>query len=247
MKLTYIFTVALILLSLASLSAKFSIYAETGAAFTGYNDARIPGDLDEDNTFSFVDDLESPVVQSFRLNAHYKITPRHQVSLLYSPLSIRPEGTFDRDILYQGETFNAGEQIEALYRFDSYRLQYRYLFKNQNMILRSLGLSLKLRDAEIYLKSGDKKATKTDTGLVPLISFKLGYDFSPRVALNLDGEALASKFGRAEDILASIDYKLSDRFTIKGGYRLLEGGSDIDEVYTFALLHYAVLGLEARF
>jgi hypothetical protein len=240
-------TIALMALSLSSLSARFSIYAESGVAFTGYNDARSPGDLAENNTFSFVDDLESDPVPQIRLNAHYQITPRHQVSLLYTPLRVRPEGTFDRDIEYEGETFLAGEPIEALYRFDSYRLQYRYLFKNQNMIIRSIGASLKLRDAEIYLKSGAKKGTKTNTGLVPLISFKLGYDITPRLALNLDGEALASKFGRAEDVLASVDYKLNERFTLKGGYRILEGGSDIDEVYTFALFNYAVLGLEARF
>jgi hypothetical protein len=34
---------------------------------------------------------------------------------------------------------------------------------------------------------------------------------------------------------------------VRVGYRLLEGGADVDEVYTFALLHYAVGGLALRF
>ena len=34
-------------------------------------------------------------------------------------------------------------------------------------------------------------------------------------------------------------YKFSDNFGIRAGYRILEGGADNDEVYNFALFHYA--------
>ena len=47
----------------------------------------------------------------------------------------------------------------------------------------------------------------------------------------------------AEDVLAGIIYGKSDKFRIKIGYRLLEGGADNDEVYTFALINYVVFGL----
>ncbi len=235
---------ALTSLTIGALSAQFSIYLESGAAFSGYNDAQSPG-VGESDRFSLTEDLSSDPVLHSRLNAYYKITPRHQVSLLATPLRVKAEGSFDRDIRYEGETFLAGEAIEALYRFDSYRLQYRYIFRNP--YIRELGLTLKLRDAEIYLKSGDKKSAKTNTGFVPLIGFKFGYDFNPKWSLTLDGEALASPYGRAEDVLASLNYDVNDRFTLKAGYRLLEGGSDIDEVYTFALFHYAVLGLQVNF
>ena len=38
-----------------------------------------------------------------------------------------------------------------------------------------------------------------------------------------------------------------DRFTIFGGYRILEGGSDSDEVYTFALINYLSFGIKFNF
>ncbi|NLE06337.1 MAG: hypothetical protein GX638_16250 [Crenarchaeota archaeon] len=42
-------------------------------------------------------------------------------------------------------------------------------------------------------------------------------------------------------------YKITDQLKIRGGYRMLEGGADNDEVYTFSLFHYAVLGLSYSF
>ena len=50
------------------------------------------------------------------------------------------------------------------------------------------------------------------------------------------GDALAAPQGRAEDVLAALTYGKSDKFRIKIGYRILEGGADNDEVYTFSLV-----------
>jgi hypothetical protein len=33
---------------------------------------------------------------------------------------------------------------------------------------------------------------------------------------------------------------------MRAGYRLLEGGSDNDEVYTFAAIHYATIGFSIK-
>ncbi|KQC04121.1 MAG: hypothetical protein APR54_08965 [Candidatus Cloacimonas sp. SDB] len=68
-------------------------------------------------------------------------------------------------------------------------------------------------------------------------------NFQDKFGLLLDGDALAAPQGRAEDVLAAITYDISDQLRLKAGYRILEGGADNDEVYTFALFHYAVLGL----
>lgn len=226
--------------------AQFSIDLETGAAFSGYNDLRIPND-DLSSDLSLSEELESPVVWASRANLHYLITSRHEVSLLVAPLRISPSGTVNRDIIYQGETFTAGDKIDASYVFNSYRLQYLYRFPNQNGIVRGLGLSLKLRDAEISLENSTTKASKDNTGFVPLIGFEFGYDFSDNTEILLKGEALASKFGRAEDVLLAVNYDINDMYSLYGGYRILEGGADVDEVYTFSLFHYAMIGAKVRF
>ena len=59
----------------------------------------------------------------------------------------------------------------------------------------------------------------------------------------LEGDALAAPPGRAEDVLFAAAYRVSDRVELKAGYRILEGGSDNDEVYTFSLFNYASVGI----
>lgn len=244
MKRTILILIALLLTGAAT--ARLSLDFETGAAFSGYNDLCIPND-DNSTMFSFTDDLNSDPVMYGRVNLHYDITPRHQLSFLFAPLKISPEGTMAQDVKFMGKTFTAGQNIEAMYRFDSYRLQYLYRFPNQKGILRAIGASLKLRDAEISLENDDEYATKTNTGFVPLIGLELGYDITDDLGIILKGEGLASKFGRAEDVLLAARYNLGEGRALYGGYRLLEGGSDIGEVYTFALIHYLTLGVSLEF
>ena len=53
----------------------------------------------------------------------------------------------------------------------------------------------------------------------------------------------AARPGRAEDVLLALTWRLRDDLTLKAGYRMVEGGSDVDSVYTFAWIHFAVVGL----
>ncbi len=239
----------IILLALATLAfAQFSLDLETGVAFTGYNDVRIPNNATQ-SMFSFKDDLTSKPVMYGRANLHWLVTPRHEVSLLASPLTTRPAGTLDQPIVFQGKTFAAGKKIDAVYRFNSYRLQYLYRLKNQAGIFRAIGVSLKVRDAIISLENEDDYAEKTDLGFVPLIGFELGYDFTDDLGILLKGEALVSPTGegRAEDVLLAATYDIDDRYSLWLGYRILEGGGDVDEVYSFANINYLSIGTQIRF
>ena len=61
------------------------------------------------------------------------------------------------------------------------------------------------------------------------------------------GDALAAPQGRAEDVLLALQYRYDATLAFKLGYRMLEGGSDNDVVYNFALLHYISLGATYSF
>jgi hypothetical protein len=65
--------------------------------------------------------------------------------------------------------------------------------------------------------------------------------------VELDADALAAPQGRAEDVVVRTVVDLSPSIKAHIGYRLLEGGADNDSVYTFAFLHYAVIGLQVEF
>ena len=42
-------------------------------------------------------------------------------------------------------------------------------------------------------------------------------------------------------------YALNSAWSIAAGYRTVEGGADVEEVYNFAWFHYATVSVEYRF
>jgi tetratricopeptide (TPR) repeat protein len=53
---------------------------------------------------------------------------RHFISALYAPLQLTSRGSVDRSVSFAGASFAPGTPLFATYRFDSYRLTYRYSF-----------------------------------------------------------------------------------------------------------------------
>ncbi len=217
---------------------------EAGAVKSYYNDLRIPGDSGSD--LSLTDDLSDSSFFFYRLRGSYS-SGKHLFSALYAPLTAKSRGRLDRDIKFRDKTFQAGEEIRATFRFDSYRFTYRNTFITGRSLVFGAGLTGKIRDAEISLESGTVRAEKKNRGFVPLINFALQWNFLDSVSLLMDGDALFSTQGRAEDISVSLQYQPVERIAIRAGYRLLEGGADNDEVYTFSLFNYLFAGFAYSF
>lgn len=225
--------------------AQLSVDLEGGMVGSLYNDVRIPGD--EGTDFSLTDDLETDSAPYFRARVTYTIAERHTFSALYAPLTLEASGVAPDDILYEGETFPEGSELDGTYTFNSYRLTYRYEFSPRGRWSYGLGFTGKIRDAEIKVESDDLTSSKTNVGFVPLLNFRVRYDATDRFALSLEGDALAAPQGRAEDVMLAAHYRLSDMVELRGGYRFVEGGADNDEVYNFAYLSYAVVGVTLTF
>jgi len=225
--------------------AQVQLDLETGIVFCTRNDVRIPGTTGTE--FSLVDDLSSDNEPFFRGRISYTAGRKHVFSILVAPLTIHASGSVAEPLAFNGTTFPARTPLEAEYRFDSYRFTYRYTFRSDERFVVGLGLTGKIRDASIKLEDPDVVSEKKNTGFVPLINFEFRWSFAPAFWLLFEGDALAAPQGRAEDVLLAVQYFPSTRWGLKAGYRLLEGGADNDEVYSFALLNYFVLGLYANF
>jgi hypothetical protein len=235
-----------ILIGLSVASAQ-QIHAEveTGVVFSGRNDARIPGD--SGTLLSLSDDLSTDPTPVFRLRGGIRFGKRHLVSALYAPLRLTARGSVNQDVLFQDATYPAGSPLLAVYRFDSYRATYRYSFVLTGEWEVAAGVTAKIRSAETSLYGADAQR-KTNVGFVPLANLHVewrpgGGDFG----IVLDADALAAPQGRAEDVLLAATWQIRDEVGLRVGYRMLEGGADNDEVYSFAWLHYAVAGVELEF
>lgn len=221
--------------------------AEGGYVWPGYIDVRIPNETG--TLFSLKDDLPAESKFVYRLRLGYRFNPKHSVSVLFAPLSLNAQGSVDKDIFFNGDFFPAGTDLDAFYKFNSYRLTYRFDFVNSNKWKVGLGLTSKIRDAEVRLEDDEKRSSNTDFGFVPLLNFRVEWMFSTKMSLLLEGDALASPGGqgRAEDVLLALFYRLNDSVNLKAGYRILEGGANVESVYNFTLLHYVTVGAVFQF
>jgi len=229
----------------AQVFAVFLFDIETGAVLTGYNDVRIPGD--SGTKFSLSDDLDADPVWFYRISPGFIFGEKHYFGALIAPFTVRSSGTLDRDIVFAGKTFNQGERVDAVFMFNSYRLTYRYNGFKRGNLSGGIGFTGKIRHASIKIESDSRESEKKNIGFVPIINFMLRWDFASPFGFLIEGDALASPQGRAEDILFAFTWEINDKVQAKAGYRILEGGADNDEVYTFSMFHYAAAGVTVRF
>jgi hypothetical protein len=217
-------------------------YVEGGVALVGYNDVRVPND--GGSTISLTKDVGIPPDGYFRAQAGVELG-RHSVQLTWAPLQLEGEGVLPSTVSFAGATFDGGTNARAIYQFDSYRLTYRYGIVRGKRWEVDLGLTAFLRDAQISLDGVPGGVQdSTDTGFVPLLSFRVAWWPTERLGVVLDGDAIAgSPYGRAEDVLLAVQWRVKPGIVARLGYRIVEGGADVDQVYNFALVNLVALGL----
>jgi hypothetical protein len=225
-------------------SGGVEVAVEGGAAWQTRNDFRIPGD---GGTLVELADYDPGPAAAFRATLRWDFTERQSLRLLVAPLSLETTFTPAEPVVFQDLVFPAGQPTDATYVFNSWRLTWCWRFASTGKWSFRLGATLKVRDAEIGLSGTPGSSVKDDLGLVPLLYAYARYQASDRLAFEAEADALAAPQGRAEDVSLKAVFRANDVISLDLGYRLLEGGADNDEVYTFAFFHYAVAGVRVRF
>ena len=245
---SWIFVV--LVLAAASANAqpsRFALELEAGPVWQSYNDLEIPNDGTA-TRFSLKDLAGTGPWFAGRAYLTWNINDRHGLRALAAPLTISETGTPADPVSFAGADYQAGTPVDATYKFNSWRLGYRYTFGGGgDRWTWRLGFTAKIRDAKIALKQGGTTSRKTDLGFVPLLHVSTDWRFAGRWFLLLDIEALAGGPGRAEDASLKISRELSPQLSLAAGYRMVEGGADVEEVYSFAWLHFGVVSATWRF
>ena len=223
----------------------FTIELEGGPVWQGSNTVEVPNDGTA-TRFSLSGLVGAGPAPAGRLYATWHISDRHSTRLLLAPLSLTESGIPSDDIVFAGRAYSANESTQATYRFNSYRLTYRYLLLDRSRTSLWVGLTGKIRDAKIGLEQGDTTSFDDDLGVLPLAHIGAEWRPADPWSIRLDADALAGGPGRAIDAALTFGYDLNERWTVHAGYRILEGGADVEQVYNFATLHYAIAGLRWR-
>lgn len=223
----------------------FKLDLETGLALVGYSDIQIPKSTG--TLISFSEELETDPAFFVRGRFTYYFNKANMLSVLIAPLTLKATGSVNREVVFEGESFAPNATLNTVYKFNSYRLTYEHFWYAGDRLRFGLGLTGKVRDAAISIADANKISEKTDLGFVPLIKFSVAWRFADRLALILDGDALGAPQGRAEDIALSFQGDIGERLSLKLGYRVLEGGSDVEEVYSFTWVNYLFGGFSLGF
>ena len=219
---------------------------EAGPVWQSSNEVEIPNDGTA-TRFSLVDLVGNGPWPAGRLQVTWIVGERHALWALFAPLTLTETGRPDESIAFAGETYGGGRETDVAYRFNSYRLSYRYRVYSAERTRAWVGFTAKLRDAVVELEQGATTSRKTDRGFVPLLHLAGNWQFAPPWSLNLTADALAGGPGRAIDAALTVGYDLDRKWTIQAGYRTLEGGADVSDVYNFTWLHYPVFSVSRSF
>lgn len=218
------------------------IEVESGPAWQSYNDVEVPNDGTA-TRFSLRNLVGSGPWPAGRLYITWNPWERHGFRLMVAPFSLRETEVPDQELTFAGVPFQPEVETEASYTFNSYRLSYRHLLVDRGTLRAWVGATAKVRQAEIELIQPNVRGVKDDLGLVPLLHLAGEWRFNRDWRVELDADALAGGPGRAVDAALRAGYDLSDRWTLRAGYRMVEGGADVTEVYAFAWLHYAAISI----
>jgi hypothetical protein len=226
---------------------RFTVDVEAGAVWQSRNDVEIPNDGTA-TRFSIQELVGSGPWPAGRATLGWNPWPKHGFRVLLAPLTVQGTDTPAGDIRFQGVDFQAGIPATATYTFNSWRATYRYLALDGERTRGWVGFTAKIRDAVVALDQelpggARLQAEKTDLGFVPLLHLAGEWAPSPHWRVGLEADALAGGPGRAIDAALTLGRNLGQGVSLNAGYRTVEGGADIDAVYSFAWLHYAVLAL----
>ena len=203
-----LFSCAAFLLALG-VQAQFKLDLESGAIFSSpYNLVRIPGNTG--TTIDLAKDLQVQATWYYRVRVGYTFNDRHTVSLLFSPQTVNSSGIINRDVDFSGTTFRAGSSLESSYKFNNYRLTYRYDLVRQEKLRFGLGLTAFIRDADIVLTAAGNSTNKPDIGFVPLLNYYLQWNPTGRLLLISEADASYIPIGQAFDVFAGLGYRLNE-------------------------------------
>jgi len=238
-------TLFVMLMSGLTLAAQGVVNLEATAWQIRLNEVRKPSV--GGTQFSLSDLVGSGPVWATRVDASWELNDRHGLRVLLAPFEVSGTGTFQAPVNYQGRIFDAGVATRGLYRFNSWRLTWRMTLHSSPQWMVRVGATAKIRDAKVRLEQGGFVESNQNVGFVPLAHLYVERRLTPALGLLLEADALAAPQGRAVDGALLLRWQATPWLHGDLGYRILEGGADNDELYTWARLDGWRLGVGVRF
>lgn len=233
--------------SMSANASRMSIELELGAAQLKKNDLQSPNNATA-TRFDLARTIGTNNTQgSARITLRIPTASGSEWLAVYAPLSFKGSAPLGQAVGFQGSNFAAAPTTNATYRFDTYRLTWRTpVYQDADTTVR-LGVTGLIRDASISLSQPGASASQSNTGLVPLLHASVERRLSEQWTLVGDIDALGSRQGRAIDLSLRAQYAIDRDWAISGGYRILDGGANNNNLYNFARVQSFTVGIRRSF
>ena len=167
------------------------------------------------------------------------------MKVLYAPLEINQSGKFSKDITYEGEVFSKSNTTNVLYKFNSYRLTYRYQWMDGSILKTYIGFTGKLGTQKLEVESNRSFEILFKCRLCSPHLFKSRLESFKLADFILEMDALGASQAAIEGAFKT-RLTMSNSLGASLGHRVLEGGADNDKLYTWSLISFTfcILGLD---
>lgn len=210
--------------------------ARLDGEFTGDNE-----EVDFDETFGL-----GRNATRWRVDAQWRITPRHHLRLGYFDYSSSSTKIIDNDIEWGDYTFTAGGSVKASYSTDIYVLSYEYSFVRQPTYEIAAGIGVHYSDMSFRLSGNatliDENGDVVDQGVVsevantpvplPMIGLRGTWVVSPNWVLEAGAAAFSARYdaydGTWYQLRANATWMFNQNFGIGAGYNYFRTKVDID-------------------
>lgn len=211
-------------------------------------EARLDGELTGDNEEVDFDETFGlgKNATRWRVDALWRIAPRHQLRFGYFDYSNSRTVIIDEDIEWGDYTFTAGGEVEAGYSSDIYVLSYEYSFVRQPTYEIAAGIGVHYSDVSFRLSGTatliDEDGNVVDQGVVnekanapvplPLIGLRGTWVVSPSWVLEAAGSAFSARYDTYDGVWyqlrANATWMFSPNFGIGAGYNYFRTEIDVD-------------------
>ena len=183
-----------------------------------------------------------------RIEAYWRYHPNHSLGFTYYKLDQNGSKIIEEELVFDEETtFLAGE-VNSYLNQETLKLDYTYSFYRTNKV--ELGLSAGLHITEFdFGISGEANTFEPDgtpigtgvfaktgvdvTALLPVVGFKLNYNFTPRTRLLYKTDIFALRFDKYKGSLVDtgimVEYQAWKHVGIGGGLNSIQIQAESDE------------------
>jgi hypothetical protein len=210
-------------------------------------------DVDFNGTFGKPSD-----VSRARLDALWRINPKHHLRFLYFNDETTRTRAIDRDVTWGDATYHLGASVESVTKFSVYELAYEYAFVREPTYeiaasggVHYMDMSFQLSGAATVNGGTVAQFSRQSSSLpapLPVIGLRAGWAVSPQWYLGAQGQVFAIKVdgydGNWTDVRLDATWMFSRHFGIGTGYNYFGARIDVDRTAFHGRLDLAYSGLQ---